>query len=92
MAYVDASTRVMAEIDMVDWAAVDKRHDIRVVLRGVPIASPIELRSGPEIIVIVSILHADKIAGRIRALGLRNRIINLTCVRPPDMSTAPMSR
>jgi len=47
------------------------------LLRGLPILSPSELRSGPEIIVVASILHHAAILRAIRALGLRNPVLGL---------------
>lgn len=48
------------------------------VLRGLPIVSPQELRSGDEIIVVASILHHEAIVRSVRALGLRNPVLRLT--------------
>ena len=48
------------------------------VLRGLPILAPGELTSGPEIIVVASILHHKAILGAVRELGLRNPVLGLT--------------
>jgi SAM-dependent methyltransferase len=48
------------------------------VLRGRPIVPPDTLRSGDEIIVVASILHAPGITRAIRDLGLANPIVTLT--------------
>ena len=46
-------------------------------LRGLPILAPGELSSGPEIIVVASILHHNAILQAIRALGLRNPVLGV---------------
>jgi hypothetical protein len=48
------------------------------VLRGRPIVAPQALRSGDEIIVVASILHAPAITRAIQDLGLRNPVVTLT--------------
>ncbi len=46
-------------------------------LRGLPILAPEQLTSGPDLIVIGSILHREAIRERIQALGLANPLLEL---------------
>jgi hypothetical protein len=52
------------------------------VLRGRPIVRPDTLRSGDEVIVVASILHAPAITRGIRELGLANPVVTLTADTP----------
>lgn len=55
-------------------------------LRGVRIAAPVDLRSGPELIVVASILHHEEIVRTVRSLGLRNPIVGLAADAVPAES------
>jgi SAM-dependent methyltransferase len=74
---------VLARVNVVGFVDSNPVNQGRI-LRGRTIVPPYTLRSGDEIIVVASILHADSIRCAIRELGLANPIVTLTTGDPVD--------